>query len=384
MKKFEKILNFIKNIYGKQKIGLHEPVFLGKEKEYLIECLKSTKVSYIGEYVTEFEKKISEYTASSYAIAVVNATSGLHIALKVAGVNIDHEVITQPLTFVATANAISYCGAHPVFIDVDRDTLGMSPESLSNFLKKFATLKNGKLVNKKTKRRLSAVVPVHVFGHPCRIDEIVSIANEYGLLVIEDAAEALGSFYKGRHCGTFGKMAVISFNGNKIITTGGGGIILTNDKILADKIKHLTTTAKVPHPWEYYHDEIGFNYRMPNINSALGLAQMEYFDKILNDKRELASIYEKFFNEIQIPFIKEPQNSRSNYWLNGILMKNSKERDILLAYLNNEGVNARAAWRLLFRLKMYEKSFYTSCENAEWLADRIVNIPSSCRLNKLT
>lgn len=374
-------IDFVKNLYKKEKVGLHEPVFFGKEKEYLIDCIDSSYVSYIGQYVTRFEEAISNYTGSKFCIAVVNGTAGLHITLKAIGVDYDDEVITQPLTFVATANAIKHCGAHPVFVDVDIDTLGMSPESLENFLKKQTKYDHRlkRVVNKYTNRVIKAVLPVHVFGHPCRIDEIVRIADYYGLPVVEDATEALGSFYKGRHCGTFGVAGVFSFNGNKIITTGGGGAIITDNQQLALKLKHITTTAKIPHKWEYVHDEIGYNYRLPNINAALGVAQMEKFDIILNNKRQTAKIYKKFFDEHGIDFFVEPKGAVSNYWLNSVILKNREERDRFLEITNENGVNTRPVWRLMTSLKMYQNCYSVSIENSKYIEDRLVNIPSGVR-----
>lgn len=379
MKLFEEIVNFIKSLYVKDLIPLHEPVFLGNEKKYLMECVNSTYVSYVGPFVTKFENMICEYTNVRFSIAVANGTVGLFISLKVVGVEKGDEVITQPLTFVATANAITHAGAHPVFVDVDLDTLGMSPKSLSYFLENFTEFSDGKVINKTTGRKISAIVPVHIFGHPCRIDEIVEIANRYNLPVVEDAAEALGSFYKGKHCGTYGTMGVISFNGNKIITTGGGGMILTNREYLAKKLKHITATAKVPHPYRYDHDEVGYNLRMPNINAALGVAQMEYFDIILKNKREITEMYDFFFKEKGIPFIVEPEGARSNYWLNGIIMENDKERDLFLEYTNKNDIFTRPIWTLMYKLPMYSNCFKIDTPNAEWLEERVVNLPSGYR-----
>ena len=376
MELFEKIVNYIKSLYQKETVPLHEPVFIGNEKKYLAECIETTYVSYVGDLVNKFEKMIAEFTGSKFAIAVVNGTAGLFISLKLVGVEEDSEVITQPLTFVATANAIAHCGAYPVFVDVDRDNLGMSPESLAYFLKNCTEYKNGVLINRYTKRKISAIVPVHIFGHPCRIDEIIEISNSYNLPVVEDAAEALGSFYKGKHCGTFGKIGVLSFNGNKTLTTGGGGMILTNDENLAKKLKHITSTAKVPHTYEYYHDEVGYNLRLPNINAALGVAQMEYIDKILENKRNLAQRYKEFFSEIGIDYIDEPKNSNSNFWLNSIMWKNKKERDEFLAYSNRNGVQTRPIWTLMNKLPMYKTCFKVETPNAEWLEERVVNLPS--------
>jgi len=379
METYEKITNFIKKICNRDDVPLHEPVFLGNEKKYLLECIDTGYVSYLGEFVKRFEKMIVEFTGSSHAIAVVNGTAGLQVSLRVAGVNPGDEVITQPLTFVATANAICHCGANPVFIDVDMDTLGMSPESLRRFLNECTEVRNGKLCNKYTGKKISAVVPVHVFGHPCRIEEIIDVCSEYGLPVIEDAAEALGSWYKNRHCGTFGEIGILSFNGNKTVTTGGGGMILTNDSELAHKIYHLTTTAKVPHPYEYIHDEIAYNYRLPNVNAAIGVAQMEKINEILKNKRQTAMLYKQFCEEEKIKFITEPNHSKSNYWLNGIILENREERDKFLEYTNSNGVHTRPIWRLMHKLEMYKNCFKIATPNAEWLEDRVVNIPSGVR-----
>ena len=279
---FEKTVQFIQGIYDtKDFLPLHEPVFFGNEKKYLNECIDSTFVSSVGKFVDQFEQMVAEYTGAKYAVATVNGTAALHIALKLVGTDENCEVITQPLTFIATCNAISYCNAKPIFVDVDRDTMGLSPESLKTFLENETIQKDGACYNKKTGKKIIAVVPMHTFGHPCRIDEIAAICDEHNITLIEDAAESLGSYYKDRHTGTFGKIAAFSFNGNKTITTGGGGMIITDDEVLAKHAKHLTTTAKIPHPYEYIHDEIGYNYRLPNLNAALGCAQMETLDAIL-------------------------------------------------------------------------------------------------------
>lgn len=379
--KFSRIVEFIKDLYRKDKVALHEPVFLGNEKKYLSECVDSTYVSYVGEFVTKFEKIVSEYTKSKYAIATVNGTTALHIALKAIGVECGDEVITQSLTFVATANAIAHCGAFPVFVDVDKDTLGMSPDSLEYFLKENTIYDTKKkvYVNKNTKRPIKAVVPVHIFGHPCRIDEIVKIAQGFNLPVIEDSAEALGSLYKSRHCGTFGLAGVLSFNGNKTITTGGGGMVLTDDENLAGKIRHLSTTAKILHPWEYIHDEVGYNYRLPNINAALGYAQMEYIDKVIENKRETALAYKNFFKEIGVDFFEEPNQARSNYWLNAIIWGDGNEKEEFLSYTNKNSVTTRPIWRPMHKLTMYKNCFSVDLKNTEWLVERVVNIPSGYR-----
>ena len=294
---YKTITDFIKNIYDHQStINLHEPRFIGNEKKYLAECIDSTFVSYVGAFVTSFEERIKAYTGAKYAVAMANGTLAQHLALRVCGVVHDDEVITQALTFVATANAITYIGAHPIFLDSDTDTLGLSPEKLFTFLKNETLKKaDGFNYNKKSGRRISACIPVHVFGHPARIDDIVQICNDNNILVIEDAAESLGSFYQSKHTGTFGLASVLSFNGNKTITTGGGGMLLTNNEAIATSAKHLSTTAKIPHAWAFEHDEIGYNYRMPNINAALGCAQMETLDLFLTKKREQAHLYAAFF-----------------------------------------------------------------------------------------
>ncbi len=380
---YNDIIEFIKSLYPNQKpVPLHAPVFIGKEKEYLLNCIDSTFVSYVGEYVTKFEELTAEYTGSKYSVAVVNGTAALQIALKLAGVNNDDEVITQPLTFVATANAISHCGARPVFIDVDLDTMGMSPEKLNSWLIKNTKFDQSikKSVNKLTNRPISAIVPVHTFGHPCRIDEIIVIADKFNIPVIEDSAESLGSYYKGRHTGTFGLAGVLSYNGNKTITTGGGGMLITDNEEFAKKAKHITTTAKVPHRWEFIHDEIGYNYRLTNVNAALGVAQMEYLEKLLVNKRRTACLYKDFFVNKDITFFSEPQNSRSNYWLNLINLKDREERDKFLEITNSNAVMTRPIWRLMNKLAMYKNCQTDTLYNSRLLEDIVVNIPSGFRL----
>ena len=393
MEEFSSIIDFIRELYNKPEgfIPLHAPVFQGNEKKYLNDCIDSTFVSSVGKYVDRFEEMVAEYTGAKKAIVTVNGTNALHLAMMVAGVKQDTEVITQPLTFIATANAIAYTGAKPVFIDVDKDTMGLSPKALKEWLEQNTERRtpNAKPVNKKTGRTITACVPMHTFGHPCRIDEIVEICNEYNIPVVEDAAESLGSTFKGKHTGTFGKLGILSFNGNKTLTTGGGGMILTNDEELGKHIKHLTTQAKVSHPWEYVHDYVGYNYRMPNINAALGVAQMEQLPKFLESKRKTARFYEAFFNrlnaerktqnaqESKITFITEPSNASSNYWLNCILLPNKEERDAFLKFSNENEVMTRPAWRLMNKLPMFKDSECGNLSNAEWLEDRVVNIPSS-------
>jgi perosamine synthetase len=375
---FEGVTVFIQKIYKTTGfIPLHEPKFLGNEKKYLNECVDSTFVSSVGKFVDKFEEKIANYTGVKYAIATSNGTSALHVSLLLANVGCGDEVITQPLTFVATCNAISYCGANPVFVDVDKETMGLSPSALKGFLEKNTSIIDQQCINNYTGKVIKACVPMHTFGHPCRIDEIKCICDKYYIFLIEDAAESVGSTYKGRHTGTFGQVGVMSFNGNKIITAGGGGCIVTNDKALAKKAKHLTTTAKVPHKWDFNHDMIGYNYRMPNLNAALLVAQLENLDNFISSKRKLANVYEAFFSDADYAFIKEPMESESNYWLNSILLKNKQQRDEFLDETNSSGIMTRPIWTLMNKLPMFEYAQCGDLKNSEWLEERVVNIPSS-------
>ena len=378
---FNEFINFVRGIYGTKKyIPLHEPKFIGNEKRYLNQCIDTTFVSSVGKFVGKFEKKIAKYTSTKYAIATTNGTSALHISLILAGVEREDEVITQPLNFVASCNAISYCNAKPIFIDVDRDTMSLSPVSLKLFLEKNTLIKNKKCINKKTKKTIKACIPMHSYGHPCRIDEIKKILKKNHIFLIEDAAESLGSFYKNKHTGTFGQLGVISFNGNKIVTAGGGGCIITNDKILAKKAKYLTTTAKIPHKWNFNHDEIGYNYRMPNLNAALLIAQLENLNLFIRNKRELAKKYQAFFKDTDFVFFKEPKNSKSNYWLNLIILKNKIMRDQFLEETNSNAIMTRPIWRLIHSLPMFKNAQYSDLKNSKWLFERVVNIPSSVKL----
>ena len=375
---FEGVTVFIQKIYKTTGfIPLHEPKFLGNEKKYLNECVDSTFVSSVGKFVDKFEEKIANYTGVKYAIATSNGTSALHVSLLLANVGCGDEVITQPLTFVATCNAISYCGANPVFVDVDKETMGLSPSALKGFLEKNTSIIDQQCINNYTGKVIKACVPMHTFGHPCRIDEIKCICDKYYIFLIEDAAESVGSTYKGRHTGTFGQVGVMSFNGNKIITAGGGGCIVTNDKALAKKAKHLTTTAKVQHKWNFNHDMVGYNYRMPNLNAALLVAQLENLDNFISSKRKLANVYEAFFNSTNYVFVKEPMDSKSNYWLNSILLKNKQQRDEFLDETNSSGIMTRPIWTLMNKLPMFECAQCGDLINAEWLEERVVNIPSS-------
>ena len=372
------VINFIKSIYSKnQFIPLHEPRFLGNEKKYLNECVDSTFVSSAGKFVDELEEKIAKYTGAKYVVATGNGTSALHISLILANVDKNSEVITQPLTFVATCNAINYCNAKPIFIDVDTDTMGLSPSALRSFLENNTTVKNKQCINNKTKKVIKACVPMHSYGHPCRIDKIKEICDEYYIFLIEDAAESLGSMYKYKHTGTFGQLGTISFNGNKIITAGGGGCIITNEKVLAKKAKHLTTTAKVPHKWDFNHDMVGYNYRMPNLNAALLVAQLEKLNGFITNKRNLANKYEAFFKSMNYDFFKELKDSKSNYWLNSIMLKDKNQRDKFLEETNSKGVMTRPIWTLMNKLPMFKDAQCDGLKNSNWLHERVVNIPSS-------
>lgn len=381
--KAQKLVEFIKSLYpGTNPVQLHAPVFRGNEKKYLLDCIDSTFVSYLGKYVTKFEEMTAQFTGARYAIAVVNGTAALQVALQIAGVKPGDEVITQALTFGATASAIVHAGAQPVFIDVDRDTMGMSPQKLEDWLKTNAatTSQSDAVIDQATGRPIAAIVPMHTFGHPCRIDEIKAIADKYSIPLIEDSAESLGSYYKGKHTGTFGLAGILSYNGNKTITTGGGGMIITNDEKFAARARHITTTAKVPHRWEYVHDEAGYNYRMTNVNAAIGVAQMEKITEYLQNKRETAEQYGQFCRVNGIGFITEPKDAVSNYWLNAITMENREERDAFLEFSNDNGVMTRPLWRLMNKLEMYKNSPHDDLTNSQWLEDRIVNIPSGVRI----
>lgn len=336
----------------------------------------------MGKYVDRFEKDFAQFVGSKYAIAAMNGTAALHIGLILCGVSQGDEVITQPLTFVATCNAISYCNAHPVFVDVDLDTMGLSPKSLQTFLESNCEIVNGYCVNKNTGRRIKACVPMHTFGHSCKIDEINNVCKKWNIALLEDSAESLGSYYKGKHTGTFGKLGAFSFNGNKIITSGGGGVIVTDDEQLAIKAKHLTTTAKVPHAYEYVHDSIGYNYRLPNLNAALLVAQLEKLDFFLESKRQLAQDYKEFFNgfDNDVSFVEEPKDSCSNYWLQAVMLKDKVQRDLFLREMNAKGVMCRPIWRLMTELQMFESEQAFDLKNAKYLEERVVNIPSSVRV----
>lgn len=376
---YNDIVTFIRQLYGTDEfIPLHAPLFIGNEKKYLDECIDSTFVSSVGKFVDRFEEKVAEYTGAKKAVVCVSGTNALHMAMLLVGVERDDEVLTQALTFIATCNAISYIGAHPIFIDVDKETLGLSPDAVSTWLTKNAILKKGQCYNIHTGRRVKACVPMHTFGHPVRIKELAAICNDWHIELVEDAAESIGSFYEGQHTGTLGKVGVISFNGNKTITTGGGGMLLFRDEELGKFAKHLTTQAKVPHRWEFVHDHVGYNYRMPNINAAIGCAQMENLERYVENKRETAERYKEFFRDIPgITFFTEPENCRSNYWLNVVLLKDRQAQQKFLEYTNDHGVMTRPVWQLMNKLDMFGECETDGLENTLWLADRIVNIPSS-------
>lgn len=382
MSDYAKVVDFIHEMYGNSEfVPLSVPRFIGNEKEYLNECIDTTFVSSVGKFVDRFEEEMAHYTGAKKAVVCVSGTNALHMSLLLVGVERDDEVLTQALTFVATCNALSYIGAHPVFIDVDRETMGLSPKSVRAWLEKNAELKNGNCHNKRTGRRVKACVPMHSFGHPVKLDELLTVCQEWHLELVEDAAESIGSLYKGRHTGTFGKVGAISFNGNKTITTGGGGMMLFQDEELGKLAKHITTQAKVPHRWEFRHDHIGYNYRMPNINAAIGCAQLEHLDEFVASKRKVAQEYADFFKNISdIDFFVEPEDSQSNYWLNVVLLKNKEAQHEFLEYTNDHGVMTRPIWELMNRLPMFEKCENDGLRNTIWFADRVVNIPSNVRL----
>lgn len=378
----KRVTDFIHDLYGAQDfVPLAVPVFVGNEKKYLNECIDSTFVSSVGKFVDRFEEDMANYTQCKRAVVCVSGTNALHMSLMLAGVERGDEVLTQALTFIATCNALSYIGAHPVFIDVDMDTMGLSPKAVREWLAKNAELKDGRCFNKHTGRCVKACVPMHTFGHPVHMDELIEVCNEYHIEIVEDAAESIGSLYKGKHTGTFGKIGALSFNGNKTITTGGGGMMLFNDEELGAFAKHLTTQAKIPHRWEFRHDHIGYNYRMPNINAALGCAQLEHIEKYVASKRETAKAYDTFFKDIpDIDFFVEPQDTRSNYWLSAVILKDREAQQAFLQYTNDNGVMTRPIWELMTRLPMFEHCEHDDLVNTVWFADRVVNIPSSVRL----
>ena len=377
---FKNTIDFIKYQYPEKSfIPLHEPNFSGNEKEYVLDTINSSYVSSVGAYVDKFELMIAALTKTKKAVALVNGTSSLQVALRLSGVGVGDEVLTQALTFVATINAILYNGASPVFLDVDIDTMGLSPNSVQAFLEENGELREGVCFNKKTNKKIAACLPMHTFGFPVHLEKLIFICNKWNIPIVEDAAESIGSEYRGIPTGSFGMLGVFSLNGNKIVTSGGGGAIVTNDLDLAIKAKHLTTTAKVPHPYEYVHDEIGYNYRMPNLNAALACAQLEQLNTFIQNKRKLAFEYSNFFESIGIKFRTELPNTKVNYWLMCIELENKKDRDSFLKETNENNVMTRPIWQLIFKSPLYSSFQKDSQENAIYLENRIVNIPSSVR-----
>ena len=375
---FEDVVKFIRSQFNTEEfIPLHAPVFKGNEKKYVLDTIDSTFVSSVGEYVNRFEKMICDYTGAKYAIAITNGTAALHLALVINDIKQDDLVITQPLSFIATCNAISYINATPVFVDIDKNTLSLSAKKLESFLEEKTVEKNKECYHKETGKRIRACVPMHTFGQAAEIDAIAALCDEYNIVLIEDAAESLGTIYKEQHTGTFGACGTYSFNGNKTITCGGGGMIVTNDERLAKTAKHLSTQAKVPHRWNFEHDSIAYNYRLPNINAALACAQLEQLETFIAAKRKLAAAYKNFFSGTSITFVSEQENVRSNYWLNVILLNDEIERDAFLTYTNDNNVMTRPSWMLLNKLKMFKDAPCGNLDNAEWIESRLVNIPSS-------
>lgn len=382
LRSYEEIIKFIQETFNtKEFIPLHAPTFNGNERKYVLETIDSTFVSSVGRYVEEFENLIKDYTGSKYAIATVNGTSALHMSLILAGVKKDDLVITQALSFIATCNAISYLNASPIFVDVDIETLGMSPDFLEFFLKENTYQQNGSCYHKISNRRISACVPMHTFGHPVKIEKISELCLKYNLILVEDAAESIGTFQNGIHTGNFGKVAAFSFNGNKTVTCGGGGVIVTNDEKLGKLGKHLTTQAKIPHKWDFIHDQIGYNYRLPNINAALACAQLEQIETIIFDKRKIANSYKDFFKDSQFKFVEEPNGARSNYWLNCIIANDIQHRNKTLEILNEGKIMSRPCWTLMHSLEMFKNCYRDSLENSVWIEERLINLPSSYREN---
>jgi perosamine synthetase len=380
---FDKIVDFIRQYYDQPEgfIPLHEPRFIGNERAYVLDAIDSTFVSSVGKYVDRFEEMIKNYTGAQYAIATTNGTTALHMSLLLAGVKSNELVITQPLTFISTCNAISYLAAQPLFVDIDSHTLGLSPSRLDHFLKEKTFLKGKECFHRESGKRIAACVPMHTFGHPAEIDSLMEVCARYKIPLIEDAAESLGSTFKKQHTGTFGLLGVYSFNGNKTITCGGGGMIVTNNEKLGKLAKHLTTQAKVPHPWKFVHDSIGYNYRLPNLNAALACAQMEQLDSFVSKKRELAETYRKFFTNTAITFVTEPDNTSANFWLNAILLSNKNERDAFLAFTNDRKIMTRPAWDLMPNLEMFKNCITEDITNARYVEERLVNIPSSVKIS---
>lgn len=383
MSKFKSAVDFIREQYpNKKQIFLHEPLFIGNEKKYLIETIDSSFVSSVGKYVDLFEDMISKISNTKKAVAVVNGTAALQISLQIVGVKNGDEVITQALTFIATVNSIIYNGASPIFIDVDIDTMGLSPQAVKLFLEEFAELREDGCYNKKTNKRIAACVPMHTFGFPVKLKELLDICSLWRIPIVEDAAESIGSEYNGIQTGSFGDLGTFSLNGNKIVTSGGGGAIVTNNIKYAELAKHLTTTAKIPHPYEYIHDMMGYNFRMPNLNAALACAQLEQLNMFIEDKRALALDYFHFFEQKGVRFRIEQENTKANYWLMCVELENKSDRDLFLKETNGTFVMTRPIWQLIFKSNMYAQFQKDSQTNAIYLEERIVNIPSSVRTSK--
>ncbi|ERM59188.1 aminotransferase DegT [Vibrio cyclitrophicus ZF205] len=372
------IVEFVRDTYKTDEfIPLHAPTFNGNEKAYVMETIDSTFVSSVGKFVDDFERKIEAYTGTAKAVATVNGTAALHAALYMADVQRGDLVITQALTFVATCNALYHMGAEPIFVDVSPVSLGLCPKAVDSFLSEHAETTEAGCIHKQTGKRIKAVVPMHTFGHPVELDELVAVCLKWNLVLVEDAAESLGSFYKGKHTGTMGDVSAVSFNGNKIITTGGGGMVLCKTEELGARTKHVTTTAKVPHPYEFFHDEPGFNYRMPNLNAALGCAQMEVIEQYLKQKRQLAKCYENLFSGTDFQFVTEPDYAESNYWLNAIICPDKKSREEILAGTNSAGVMTRPIWQLMHRLPMFENAMRGDLTYSEFIEAHLINLPST-------
>ncbi|PKG37751.1 LegC family aminotransferase [Psychromonas sp. Urea-02u-13] len=372
------IVDFVRDIYQTNDfIPMHAPTFNGNEQKYVLETIQSTFVSSVGKFVDEFEQKIETYTGTAKAVATVNGTAALHAALYMAGVRAGDLVITQALTFVATCNALHHMGAEPIFVDVSPVSLGLCPKAMDEFLIQHAQVTDNGCIHKQTKRRIRAVVPMHTFGHPVELDELIAVCHKWNITLVEDAAESLGSFYKGKHTGTLGDFGAVSFNGNKIITTGGGGMVLCKTAELGAHTKHVTTTAKVPHPYEFFHDEAGFNYRMPNLNAALGCAQMEVLELYLAQKRVLANRYQAFFENSDFQFVTEPDYAQSNYWLNAVICPSVAARDELLTQTNDAGVMTRPIWKLMHRLPMFKDALRGDLTQSEHIEAHLINLPSS-------
>ncbi|MEF3021841.1 LegC family aminotransferase [Vibrio mimicus] len=376
--KAPRLVEFVRDQYQTQEfIPLHAPTFAGNEKAYVTETIDSTFVSSVGKFVDEFERKMEDFTGSARAVATVNGTAALHAALYMAGVERGDLVITQALTFVATCNALYHMGAEPIFVDVSPVSLGLCPKAVNAFLEEYAQVTEAGCIHKQTGRRIKAVVPMHTFGHPVELDELIAVCLKWHITLVEDAAESLGSFYKGKHTGTIGDFGAVSFNGNKIITTGGGGMVLCGTEEAGRRTKHVTTTAKVPHPYEFFHDEPGFNYRMPNLNAALGCAQMEVLERYLAQKRQLAQQYQAFFAGSDVTFVVEPEYAQSNYWLNAIICADAQQRNELLEQTNAAGVMTRPIWQLMHRLPMFEQALRGDLTHSEFIEAHLINLPST-------